>query len=118
MKLAFYALVDRLPWTLLILAGAFEILWGLSLKWSEGYTRLVPTLATIPLALLSTSLLAMAMRNIPISTAYAVWVGIGTVGLVVVGIIWQGEVFSWTRAVCMLLIILGIIGLKLASVEG
>lgn len=110
----FYAAVDRHPWLILFAAGIFEILWALSLKLSAGYTKLWPTLATIPLALLSTILLAMAMRTVPMGTAYAIWVGFGAVGTVAIGIFWFHESADVIRIFCVALIVAGIIGLKFA----
>jgi len=105
----------RYAWLLLLFAGAFEILWIWMLKQTEGYTRLWPTLATIPLALCSTGLLAMAMKGLPMGTAYAAWVGIGAVGAVTLGVILYNEPMDWLRLACIALIVAGVIGLKLVS---
>jgi len=105
----------RYAWALLLVAGAFEISWIWTLKMTEGYTRLWPTLATIPLALCSTALLAMAMKGLPMGTAYAVWVGIGAVGAVAIGTLVYHEPTSLLRYLCIGLIVAGIIGLKLLS---
>lgn len=105
----------RYAWALLLFAGAFEISWIWTLKMTEGYTRLWPTLATIPLALCSTALLAMAMKGLPMGTAYAVWVSIGAVGAVVIGTLVYSEPFSAARLLCVTLIICGVVGLKLLT---
>lgn len=115
MMTAFYAFVDRFGWALLMAAGLFEILWAYTLKMSDGYTRLWPTLATIPFGLMSAALLAMAMRTIPMSTAYMVWLGIGAMGTVVVGHYIYQEPMSLLRVGCVTLIMVGIIGLKLIN---
>jgi quaternary ammonium compound-resistance protein SugE len=111
---SFYSVVDRHPWLFLFAAGVFEILWALSLRLSDGYTKLGPTLATIPLALLSTGLLAMAMRNIPMSVAYSLWLGMGVVGVVVLGYFMFRETITPWHLLCIGLILAGMAGLKLA----
>lgn len=103
----------RYAWLLLLCAGGFEISWIWTLKMTEGYTRLWPTLATIPLALCSTALLAMAMKGLPMGTAYAVWVGIGAVGAVIIGTLVYNEPSTLLRYLCIALIVAGVIGLKL-----
>ena len=103
-----YALVDRHGWLLLFMAGLFEILWIFCLKTSNGYTKLLPTLATIPLALLSTGLLAMAMRSIPLGTAYAIWVGIGAMGAIIMGVLIFKEDLNLPRLLCIALIVGGL----------
>ena len=111
----FYAFVDRHPWLFLLGAGFFEICWAITLKLSDGYKHLIPTLLTIPLALLSAGLLAMAMRMIPMSVAYMIWVGIGAAGVAVIGFFYFGDRLSALQYVCIGLIVLGIIGLKLSG---
>lgn len=105
----------RYAWALLIIAGVFEIAWIWTLKMTDGYTKLGPTLATIPLALCSTGLLAMAMKGLPMGTAYAIWVGIGAVGAVTIGIVMYNEPATLIRFFCIALIVAGIIGLKFVS---
>lgn len=105
----------RYAWVLLLAAGVFEIAWIWTLKMTDGYTRLWPTLATIPLALCSTGLLAMAMKGLPMGTAYAIWVGIGAVGAVAIGTLMYNEPANLLRFLCIALIVAGIIGLKLVS---
>lgn len=107
-----YAAIDRLNWVILVFAGIFEILWAICLRLSDGWTKLIPTLATIPLGLLSAGCLAMAMRTIPLSTSYVVWIGIGAVGAVIMGAQYFGETMTFTKIFCIGLIITGIVGLK------
>lgn len=103
-----------MPWLLLIIAGLFEILWAVGLKYTEGFTRLWPSVGTITALVLSVGLLGLASKSLPIGTAYAVWTGIGTVGTVLCGILILGEPVTPMRITCLGLIGLGIIGLKLA----
>lgn len=102
-----------MPWVLLVIAGCFEIAWAIGLKFTEGFTRLWPTVGTLVALVLSVGLLGMAAKSLPIGTAYAVWTGIGAVGTVISGIIFLGDPAAPARLVCVGLIILGIIGLKL-----
>jgi quaternary ammonium compound-resistance protein SugE len=102
-------------WLLLILAGVFEIAWAVGLKYTAGFTRFVPTLLTVAAMAVSMALLGLAVRSLPIGTAYAVWTGIGTAGTAVFGMVLLGEPASATRIVCIGLIVFGILGLKLAS---
>ena len=102
------------PWILILLAGLLETGWALGLKYSEGFTRPVPTGLTILGALASFWLLSVAMRELPVGTAYAVWVGIGAVGTAIAAVILFGEAASLMRAAGILLILAGIITLKFA----
>jgi quaternary ammonium compound-resistance protein SugE len=104
-----------MPWFLLILAGLFEIGWAIGLKCSDGFTRLWPSVATVIAMALSLGLLAAALRSLPLGTAYAVWVGIGAVGTVILGVFVFGETVNALRAISVGLIVLGLIGLKLAA---
>lgn len=104
-----------MTWIILILAGLFEIVWAVGLKYTHGFTRLTPSLVTVGGMLISFWLLAVAMKTLPLGTAYAVWVGIGTVGAFVAGIILFQESLSWLRIASVALIVLGLIGLKLSS---
>ena len=104
-----------MAWLILILAGLFEIGWALGLKVSEGFTRPVPTTWTIIAMIVSFALLGVAMKTIPASTAYGVWVGIGTVGTVILGAIFLDEPASVPRFVFTALIIVGVVGLKLTT---
>ncbi|TDP73296.1 quaternary ammonium compound efflux SMR transporter SugE [Roseateles toxinivorans] len=101
-----------MPWTYLTLAGLFEIGWAIGLKYTEGFTRPLPTTLTIAAMLASIGLLGLAMKTLPVGTAYAVWTGIGTVGTVILGVILLGDPLSAPRIVCLSLIVLGIAGLK------
>ena len=101
-------------WPALVLAGLFEVGWALGLKYSDGYTRLVPTVLTILGALASFWLLSHAMKSLPVGTAYAVWVGIGTVGTAVLAVALFGEPMNLLRFSGIVLIIAGILALKLA----
>jgi quaternary ammonium compound-resistance protein SugE len=104
-----------MPWFLLLLAGLFEVVWALSLKSTEGFSRLWPSIFTIGFMLASFFLLGVAMRTLPASTAYAVWVGIGAVGAALVGIFAMGEPANAGRIVSLMLIVVGVVGLKLAT---
>lgn len=104
-----------MPWLILILAGLFEIGWAIGLKYTEGFTRLGPTLGTVAAMVISLFLLGLAMKGLPVGTAYAVWTGIGTVGTVILGIVLFGESAAIERLACITLIVAGIIGLKLVT---
>ena len=104
-----------MPWFLLILAGLFEIGWAIGLKYSEGFTRLWPSVATVIAMAVSLGLLAAALRSLPLGTAYAVWVGVGAVGTVILGVVLFGESVNALRAISVGLVVLGLVGLKLAS---
>jgi quaternary ammonium compound-resistance protein SugE len=104
-----------MSWFVLVVAGLFEIVWAIGLKYTEGFTRLWPTVATIAAMIVSLSLLGFAMRSIPVGTAYAVWTGIGTVGTVILGIVLFGDPATALRLLCVGLILAGIIGLKLVG---
>jgi quaternary ammonium compound-resistance protein SugE len=105
-----------MAWFLLVLAGVFEIGWAIGLKYSEGFTRLWPTVATVAAMVVSLGLLGIAARMLPIGTAYAVWTGIGTVGTVLLGVLLLGEPATFMRMFCVLLIVVGIVGLKMVTV--
>ncbi|MCM2338015.1 MAG: quaternary ammonium compound efflux SMR transporter SugE [Lysobacter sp.] len=104
-----------MAWFLLIVAGLFEVGWAIGLKYTEGFTRLWPSLGTAAAMLVSLGLLGLAMKSLPVGTAYAVWVGVGAVGTVILGVVLFGEPMGTLRVVSMLLIIAGLVGLKLAS---
>jgi quaternary ammonium compound-resistance protein SugE len=104
-----------MAWIILVVAGILEVGWAVGLKYAEGFTRLWPSLGTIAAMVLSMALLGVAVRTLPLGTAYAVWTGIGTVGTVLVGIWLLGEPASFTRLFCVFLIVSGIIGLKLVT---
>ena len=104
-----------MAWIILVLAGLFEIGWAVGLKYTEGFTRLWPSLWTVGAMVLSLSLLGLALRTLPLGTAYAVWTGIGTVGTAILGIWLFGEPATALRLLCIGLILAGIVGLKLVS---
>jgi quaternary ammonium compound-resistance protein SugE len=104
---------DYYGWPMLLVAGVFEMGFAIGMKYSNGFTRLWPSLATVVMIVLSLSLLGMATRSLPMGTAYAVWTGIGSVGTVALGIVLFGESAALNRLACLALIIMGIIGLKL-----
>lgn len=102
-----------MAWLILTLAGLFEIAWAIGLKYTEGFTRLWPSLATVAAMIVSFLLLAAAMKTLPVGTAYAVWTGIGSVGTVMLGILLFNEPATAARLSCATLIVVGIVGLKL-----
>lgn len=104
-----------MAWVYLGLAGLLEVLWATTMKQSEGFTRLGPTLVTAVAMAISVWLLAIAMRTLPLGTAYAIWTGIGAVGAFTVGILLMGEAATLGRIASVGLIITGMIGLKLSS---
>ena len=104
-----------MSWIILVIAGLFEIGWAIGLKYTQGFTRLWPTLGTVGAMVISVGLLGVAMRELPVGTAYAVWTGIGAVGTVILGIVLFGDPANAPRLVCVGLILAGIIGLKLTS---
>ncbi|HDZ8929599.1 TPA: quaternary ammonium compound efflux SMR transporter SugE [Aeromonas dhakensis] len=101
-----------MSWLLLLLAGLFEVAWAIGLKYTDGFSRPLPTLLTLSAMGVSVLLLAMAVKQLPLGTAYAVWTGIGAVGTVLMGIWLFNEPATLTRVLCLLLIIGGILGLK------
>ena len=104
-----------MPWAILVLAGLFEIGWAVGLKYTEGFTRLWPTVGTAVSLILSMGLLGVAVRTLPLGTAYAVWTGVGVVGTAVLGIVLFGEPATAPRIACLALIVVGIFGLKVLS---
>lgn len=102
-------------WVILIIAGLFEILWAIGLKYTDGFTKLTPSILTILSMLISIWLLSISLKTLPLGTAYAVWVGIGTVGTVIAGIILFNDSINLLRIISILFIILGIIGLKITT---
>ncbi len=101
-------------WIYLLAAGLSEIGWSIGLKYTEGFTRPVPTVLTVVSMIVSLALLGLALKTLPLGTAYAVWTGIGTVGTVLLGIVLFGEAATAMRLACVGLILAGIVGLKLA----
>lgn len=104
-----------MAWIYLVIAGLFECGWAIGLKYTNGFTKLIPSLFTVFAMGISLWLLAVAMKTIPVGTAYAVWTGIGAVGVAIFGMILFGESRELMRIFCLLLIVSGILGLKLVS---
>lgn len=106
---------SNLSWLILIVAGLFEVAWAIGLKFTEGFTRPLWTIATLACMIVSVWLLGVAMKTLPVGTAYAVWVGVGATGTVLLGILLLDEPASVLRLASVGLIVAGIIGLKLAT---
>jgi quaternary ammonium compound-resistance protein SugE len=104
-----------MAWVILCVAGLFEVGWAIGLKYTEGFSRLWPTVWTALAMITSLWLLGLAMKSLPVGTAYSVWVGVGAVGTVILGIVLLDEPANTSRLVSMALIVAGIIGLKIAS---
>jgi len=104
-----------MPWIYLLLAGLFEIGFAIGMKYSEGFSKPLPTAATVVSALISLYLMSQAMKSIPVGTAYAIWTGIGALGVAVLGIFLFNDSASPARLGCVALIVAGVIGLKLVS---
>jgi quaternary ammonium compound-resistance protein SugE len=104
-----------MSWVILVLAGLFEVGWAIGLKYAEGFTRLWPTIWTILAMIISLWLLGVAVKSLPVGTAYSIWVGVGAVGTVILGIVLLGEPANAARLISVVLIIAGIIGLKLTT---
>jgi quaternary ammonium compound-resistance protein SugE len=104
-----------MAWLYLFIAGLFEVGWAIGLKYTQGFTRLVPTLFTGISMVVSLGLLGLALKSLPVGTAYAVWTGIGTIGTAILGIALLGESAGALRLACIGLIVAGIVGLKLVS---
>lgn len=104
-----------MSWFILLIAGLFEIGWAIGLKYTEGFTRLWPTVGTVSAMIVSIGLLGFVMKELPVGTAYAVWTGVGAAGTVILGIILFNDPATVTRLACVGLILAGIIGLKIVS---
>lgn len=104
-----------MAWVWLTIASLLEVVWSVGLKQSAGFSRFWPSLVTVVAALGSFWLLAVAMRSLPLGTAYAAWVSIGAVGAFLVGALWLGESLAWPRVLSVALLLAGVIGLKLSS---
>jgi quaternary ammonium compound-resistance protein SugE len=104
-----------MAWTLLIIAGLFEVGWAIGLKYTIGFSRLWPSVWTITAMIVSVYLLAVALKSIPVGTGYAVWTGIGAVGTAILGIVLFGEAANAARLACIALIVAGIVGLRITS---
>lgn len=102
-------------WAILVVAGLFEVGWAIGLKYTNGFTRLLPTVWTVLAMIISLGLLGVAMKTLPVGTAYSVWVGVGAIGTVVLGIVLLGEPASAPRVISVALILAGIVGLKLTT---
>jgi quaternary ammonium compound-resistance protein SugE len=110
--------LSHMAWTLLGIAGIFEIAFAFGMKWSDGFTRLIPGLFTVATGLSSVFLLSFSLRTLPVGTAYAVWTGIGAAGTAILGIAVLGDSAAPLRVLCIALILAGVIGLKLVSGNG
>lgn len=104
-----------MAWAILVVAGLFEVGWAIGLKYTEGFTRLWPTVGTVIAMIISLNLLGVAMKSLPVGTSYAVWVGVGAVGTAILGIVLLGESANAGRLLSLALIVAGIVGLKLAT---
>ncbi|WP_271894724.1 SMR family transporter [Candidatus Phyllobacterium onerii] len=104
-----------MAWVLLSIAGIIEIAFAFCMKWSDGFTRLIPALLTVATGLSSVFLLSLSLRTLPVGTGYAVWTGIGAAGTAIMGIAVLGDSAEPLRILCILLILAGVIGLKLVS---
>ena len=103
-----------MAWIILLFAGLFEVCWAVGLKYTEGFTRPLPTALTVAAMLISLGLLGLAMKELPLGTAYAIWTGIGAVGTVIAGILLFGESMALIRLLSVALIVCGLLGLKLS----
>ena len=104
-----------MTWIILIIAGLLEVTWAVGLTYTHGFTKLIPTLWTVAAMLGSIGMLGLALRTLPLGTAYAIWTGIGTVGTVIYGIVALNEPASAVRLACIAMIVGGIVGLKLTT---
>jgi quaternary ammonium compound-resistance protein SugE len=104
-----------MPWLILFVAGLLEVVWAVGLKYTHGFSRLVPSVITVVAMVVSMAMLSWAMKSLPVGTAYAVWTGIGAVGAAITGILLLGESASPMRIASLTLIVLGIIGLKISA---
>ena len=104
-----------MAWVYLVIAGLFEMGWAIGLKYTEGFTRIVPTTLTVAAMVISVALLGLALRDLPVGTGYAVWTGIGTVGTALLGMYLFGDPATVARLACIGLIVAGIVGLKVVS---
>ena len=102
-------------WVLLVVAGLFEIGWAVGLKYTDGFSKPIPTVLTVGAMVISLGLLGLAMKELPLGTAYAIWTGVGAVGTVIAGIILFGESMALVRLVSVALIVCGLVGLKVSA---
>jgi len=106
-----------MEWIYLVIAGFFEVGWAMGLKYSQGFTKILPSILTVIGMVASFYFLSLSLKSLPLGNAYAIWTGIGTVGTVVLGIILFKEPINVMRMICILFIVLGIVGLKLISID-
>ena len=106
-----------MPWLYLFIAGLLEVGWAIGLKYTNGFTRLWPSVGTVAAMMVSFFFLSLALKTIPVGTGYAVWTGIGAVGTAILGMVLLGESRDVWRILCLILIVAGIVGLKLASAD-
>ncbi|MGF6153586.1 quaternary ammonium compound efflux SMR transporter SugE [Pseudomonas fluorescens] len=104
-----------MPWIILFFAGLFEVGWAVGLKYTDGFSRPLPTVLTVGAMVISLGLLGLAMKDLPLGTAYAIWTGVGAVGTVIAGIILFGESMALFRLASVALIIVGLVGLKVST---
>ena len=104
-----------MSWIILLLAGLFEVGWAVGLKYTDGFSKPLPTVLTVAAMAISLGLLGLAMKELPLGTAYAIWTGVGAVGTVIAGIILFGESMALVRLVSVALIITGLVGLKVSA---
>lgn len=104
-----------MAWLILLVAGVFEVAWAVGLKYTEGFTRFWPTVGTVAAMMISLGLLGVALRTLPLGTAYAIWTGVGTIGTALLGMALFHESADPIRLTCILLIVAGIVGLKLVT---
>lgn len=107
-----------MAWTYLIIAGLLEVGWAVGLKYTQGFSRLGPSVATLACMVASFALLSTALKTIPVGTGYAVWTGIGAAGTAIIGMMFLGESRDMLRVLCLGLIVAGVLGLKFASASG
>lgn len=104
-----------MAWLILVIAGLFEVGWAIGLKYTDGFSKLWPTVGTVVAMIISLGLLGLAMKTLPVGTAYAIWVGVGAIGTVILGMVLFGEPATPLRLGSLALIVAGILGLKLAT---
>ena len=104
-----------MAWFYLLIAGLLEVVWAVGLKYTDGFTKFFPSLITVVVMIVSFWFLSLSLKDIPMGTAYAVWVGIGAVGVALIGILYCGEPSDVARLICLGLIVGGVVGLKLVS---
>jgi quaternary ammonium compound-resistance protein SugE len=104
-----------MAWFILVIAGLFEVGWAIGLKYTDGFSKLWPTVGTVLAMIISIGLLGLAMKTLPVGTAYAIWVGVGAIGTVILGMILFGEPATPLRIASLVLIVAGIVGLKIAA---